>query len=109
MRLHFLIFAAIANVPLLALPYASKVVGLFEALELPAPSTLQRHAGPLLAGLDRLWDSRDDLREVLRQRVPGLQERARRTSELALAVLDGTEASAGSVAGHAARAAAART
>ncbi len=89
MRLHFLIFAAVAGVPLLALPYASKVAGLFEALDLPAPPALQRHAGPLLAALDRLWDSRDELREVLRERVPGLQERARRTSETALALLDG--------------------
>lgn len=90
MRLHFLIFAAIAHVPLLALPYASKVVGLFEALGLAVPSKLQRHAGPLLAGLDRLWDSRDELSKVLQERVPELQQRARRTSEIALALLDGT-------------------
>jgi polysaccharide pyruvyl transferase CsaB len=92
MRLHFLILAAIAHVPLLALPYASKVVGLFEALELDVPSNLQHHAGPLLAALDRLWDSREDLRKVLQERVPDLQERARRTSEVALAVLDGNVA-----------------
>ncbi len=93
MRLHFLIFAALAGVPLLALPYASKVVGLFEALELPVPSTLQRHSGPLLAALDRVWDARDDMREVLRQRVPPLEERARQTSAIALAVLEKSRAS----------------
>ncbi len=87
MRLHFLIFAAIAGVPLLALPYASKVVGFLEALELPVPSSLQRHAGPLLAALDRLWDSREELTGVLRDRVPSLQERARQTSETALDLL----------------------
>ncbi|MCA1692531.1 MAG: polysaccharide pyruvyl transferase family protein [Actinobacteria bacterium] len=94
MRLHFLIFAALAAVPVLGLPYASKVVGLFEALDLPAPSTLQRHSGPLLAALDRLWDSQDDLREVLRERVPSLQERARQTSASALALLDKASAEA---------------
>jgi len=99
MRLHFLIFAAVSHVPLLALPYASKVVGLFEALDLPAPSALERHAGPLLAALDRLWDGRDELREVLAQRVPGLQERARRTAATAVALLEGTHARAGSAAG----------
>ena len=88
MRLHFLIFAAITGVPLLALPYASKVVGLLEALGLPAPPELQRHAGPLLAALDRLWDSRDELSEVVRERVPGLQERARQTSATALGLLE---------------------
>ncbi len=105
MRLHFLIFAAIGHVPLLALPYASKVVGLFEALELAVPSTLQRHPGPLLAALDRLWDSKEELREGLRQRVPGLQERARRTTEVALAVLGGADDGPGAVAGDAATAA----
>jgi polysaccharide pyruvyl transferase WcaK-like protein len=89
MRLHFLIFGAIAGVPLLALPYASKVVGFFEALGLPAPSSLSHHAGPLLAALDRLWDSKDEFQKVLRERVPPLQDRARLTSEKALAVLAG--------------------
>jgi polysaccharide pyruvyl transferase WcaK-like protein len=87
MRLHFLLFAATAAVPLLALPYASKVAGLLDALGLAAPSRLQRHAGPLLAALDRLWDSRDEQRSALRERVPVLQERARRTTELAMGVL----------------------
>jgi polysaccharide pyruvyl transferase CsaB len=82
MRLHFLIFAAISGVPLLALPYASKVLGLFEGLDLPAPSELQRSAGPLLAALDRLWDGRDELRGELRERVPKLQERARQTASI---------------------------
>jgi polysaccharide pyruvyl transferase WcaK-like protein len=87
MRLHFLLFAAKAAVPLLALPYASKVTGLLEALGLPGPSRLQRHAGPLLAALDGLWDDRDELRDVLRERVPVLQERARQTTSTALGLL----------------------
>ena len=90
MRLHFLIFAALAAVPLLALPYASKVVGLFEALDLPSPSRMQRHAGPLLASLDRLWDGRDELRKVLAERVPDLQERARETAAIAVGLLEGS-------------------
>ena len=88
MRLHFLLFAALAAVPLLALPYASKVTGLLEALELPAPSKLQEHAGPLLAALDLLWDTRDTMRTELRQRVPALQEQARQTSLIAVRLLD---------------------
>ncbi len=87
MRLHFLIFSAVAAVPLVALPYASKVVGFLEALDLPAPSNLQRHAGPLLAALDRVWDAREELTGLLRKRVPPLQEKARQTSETALGLL----------------------
>ena len=88
MRLHFLLFAALAGVPLLALPYASKVTGLLEALGLPAPSKLQEHAGPLLSAIDRLWDMRDTMRAELRQRVPGLREQACRASSIAVGLLD---------------------
>lgn len=35
MRLHFLIFAALRSTPFAALPYASKVTGLLEDLEMP--------------------------------------------------------------------------
>ena len=37
MRLHFLIFSAIAGTPFVALPYAGKVSGFLEALDLVAP------------------------------------------------------------------------
>ena len=88
MRLHFLIFAALAAVPLLALPYASKVTGFLEALGLPAPSSLQQNSGPLLAALDDLWETRDGIRDALRRRVPELQERARHTSSIAVGLLN---------------------
>ena len=94
MRLHFLIFAAIAAVPLLALPYASKVAGLLDALDLPAPSTVQHHAGLLLAALDRLWDTRDQAGALLQERVPALQDRARETAPMVLRLLDKQAAAA---------------
>ena len=60
MRLHFLIFAALAGTPVLALPYASKVTSFLEQLGLPTPQLLQReHAGVLLAAIDRMWDLLD--------------------------------------------------
>lgn len=88
MRLHFLIFAALAGVPFLALPYASKVEGFLDALGLPAPSTLQQHPGPLLAAIDRLWDGRDESRRQLSDRVPALQQRARETASMVQEVLE---------------------
>ena len=88
MRLHFLIFAALAGVPLLALPYASKVEGFLEALGLPAPSTLQQQPGPLLAAIDRLWDRRDECRRLLADRVPTLQKRADESVEIVQEVLE---------------------
>ncbi|MDQ3571065.1 MAG: polysaccharide pyruvyl transferase family protein [Actinomycetota bacterium] len=80
MRLHFLILAALASVPLLALPYASKVVELLKVLDTPGPSPHHEHAGPLLAAIDRLWDERHDHRDHLGQRVPALKDKARETA-----------------------------
>lgn len=88
MRLHFLIFAALAGVPLRALPYSPKVEDLLEALGLPGRSAIdQEHAGSLLADIDRIWDERDTQRRLLEERVPALQDQARRTVPLVLAAM----------------------
>ncbi len=89
MRLHFLIFAAIAGLPFIPLPYAGKVAGFLEELGLPAGTLHEQHAGPLLASIDRCWDLRRQLREVLEQRMPALQARARETSAIAARLVNG--------------------
>lgn len=87
MRLHFLIFAALQGVPLVALPYASKVRGLIEDLDLEMPPLAEVTTGRLIAHIGRAWDHRDELRARIGQRLPGLQERARRTHQLLLELL----------------------
>jgi len=84
MRLHFLIFAALAGVPFVALPYAPKVRGFLDDLGLPAPALADVTAGQLAASIDRAWDSHREICERIRERLPGLQERARRTHRLLL-------------------------
>lgn len=84
MRLHFLIFAAIIGTPLIALPYASKVFDFLTSLGMEPRSTVAHTtAGTFLADLDRLWDHREAQTARLRERVPGLQDLARRTAPLA--------------------------
>jgi polysaccharide pyruvyl transferase WcaK-like protein len=81
MRLHFLLFAALANVPLMPLPYASKVSALLDRLGVSAPPPRKReYGGDLLARIDQLWDERDEQRELLGRRVPELQECAGRSA-----------------------------
>ena len=88
MRLHFLLFAAMSNVPLMPLPYASKVAALLDRLGLPAPPPMKReHGGDLLARIDQLWDERDEQRRLLRERMPELQESARRSANAMTEVL----------------------
>jgi polysaccharide pyruvyl transferase CsaB len=101
MRLHFLVFAALARVPFIALPYAGKVAGFLEDLGQPARTLQETHAGLLLASIDRAWDLRRELRETLEARVPGLQGRARQTAAIAAAPLEGRAAVAGAPAADA--------
>jgi hypothetical protein len=49
MRLHFLIFAAIAGTPFVALPYAGKVSGFLEALDLVGAAAQPGQPGRLIA------------------------------------------------------------
>ena len=87
MRLHFLIFAAIQRVPFVALPYASKVTGFLESLEMPMPPLQQVNAGRLIAHIDRSWDLQADLQARIDRVLPTLQERARETNKIAVRLL----------------------
>jgi polysaccharide pyruvyl transferase CsaB len=87
MRLHFLIFAALNRVPFVALPYSSKVAGFLEDLEIAMPPLKQVNAGQLIAYIDRWWDLRRNLQARLDKAVPEIQNRARRTTEIALRLL----------------------
>lgn len=86
MRLHFMIFAAAAGTPLIALPYAAKVADFLLSLGIE-PRPFHTTAGTFLADLDRLWDDRAGQAAMLRERVPLLQDRARRTTALAFDVI----------------------
>lgn len=89
MRLHFLIFAAMANTPFLPLPYAGKVFDLAQRLGVPALRGVEREVeGPLLAEVDRLWDERDQRAEATARRVAEVCEEARGTSKVTRSVLD---------------------
>lgn len=87
MRLHFLIFAALRGTPFAALPYASKVTGLLEHLQVETPPLADIGIGQLIARIDRSWDRREEIRAKLHERVPGLTRSAGRTNELLADVL----------------------
>jgi polysaccharide pyruvyl transferase CsaB len=87
MRLHFLIFSALAGVPFVGLPYATKVAGFLEELRMRAPLLEHISAGRLIADIDRAWHHRDELRGNIREVLPALTQRARLNNEVALRVL----------------------
>jgi polysaccharide pyruvyl transferase WcaK-like protein len=94
MRLHFLIFSAIAGTPFVALPYAGKVSGFLEALDLVAPPLNLVNPGRLIAYLDESWDRRRSMRTRIGETLPPLQERARESHRIALELLTGEKARA---------------
>ena len=98
MRLHFLIFAALRGTPFAALPYASKVTGLLEDLEMPTPPLGNIGIGQLIARIDTSWDTRAEIRAKLRERVPALRARAQQTNRLLLGLLKERGAERGDVA-----------
>jgi polysaccharide pyruvyl transferase CsaB len=87
MRLHFLIFAAIQGVPFVALPYANKVSGFLEALDVTAPPMKLVNAGRLIAYLDESWDLREAQRAKIGERLPLLQQKAQETNRIAVEML----------------------
>ena len=90
MRLHFLIFASLQNVPFVSLPYASKVAGFLEDMQIEMPPIHQVNAGRLIAHVDYAWDHRRQLQSRIRRALPALQERARQTNEIAVRLLTET-------------------
>lgn len=88
MRLHFLIFAALASVPFLPLPYAAKVSDFVRSVGMPLPASAKReHAGTLLAAIDRAWDDRVRLAAQLHETVPPVRRNAATTAGIVLDAL----------------------
>lgn len=88
MRLHFLIFAALQGVPFVALPYASKVAGLLQDLEMEMPSLDSVNVGGLIATIDQSWDLRAQLARRIRDKLAPLQARARETNRHLVKLLE---------------------
>ena len=87
MRLHFMIFAALRRTPFAALPYATKVTGLLEDLEMDTPPLGNISIGQLIASIDHSWDTRDQIRAKIQQQLPGLKSRAMQTNEFLVGLL----------------------
>ncbi|HVL57671.1 MAG TPA: polysaccharide pyruvyl transferase family protein [Burkholderiaceae bacterium] len=98
MRLHFLIFAALRDVPFVALPYAGKVSGLLEELEMTTPPLHLVNSGRLIAYIDQAWDQHQMLQVRARRNLPGMQQRARENNRIAIELLAARRAALGNAA-----------
>jgi polysaccharide pyruvyl transferase WcaK-like protein len=82
MRLHFLIFAAIKNIPLVGLPYSPKVELFLDDLGLAIPPIKLVNAGRLIAYIDRYWDNQKEMKRQIKSKLPELQKKAAETNAL---------------------------
>lgn len=82
MRLHFLMFAGLQRVPFVPLPYASKVKGLLEDLEMVYTPIENWNTGKLCAVIDRAWDTRKLLQKKLKEKINPLKEKAKQTNKI---------------------------
>jgi polysaccharide pyruvyl transferase WcaK-like protein len=96
MRLHFLIFAALAGVPFIALPYAAKVHGFLEELEIEFPPLDLVNEGRLIAHIDHYWDRRHSMQKRINRRLPELRSRALKNNEILVGLLTGKAPGGGS-------------
>ena len=87
MRLHFLIFAALQNVPFVALPYATKVGGILEDLQIAMPPLRLVNAGRLISYIDRAWDTRETIKRNIQKLLPEIQGRAQENNRIAVSLL----------------------
>jgi polysaccharide pyruvyl transferase WcaK-like protein len=78
MRYHFCLFAALQNVPFIALQRSDKVADLSKDLDWPLGTDLDVDTDGLLAMFEQLNAQQDPLRAHLRARIPALRDRAAR-------------------------------
>lgn len=89
MRLHFLIFSALQGVPFVALPYATKVSGLLDNLQVPMPPLNRVSSGLVNAYIDKAWDERKATKARIEQLLPSLKRLAAENNQLAVDLLTG--------------------
>lgn len=87
MRLHFLIFSALQGVPFVALPYATKVSGLLDNLQIPMPPLSQVNSGLVIAYIDKAWDERNVTKARIQQLLPEFRRLAQENNRLAVELL----------------------
>jgi polysaccharide pyruvyl transferase CsaB len=89
MRLHFLIFSVLQGVPFVALPYATKVSGLLDSLQVPMPPLNRVDSGLVNAYIDKAWDNRNATKTKMEQLLPSLKQIAAENNRLAVDLLSG--------------------
>ncbi len=87
MRLHFLIFAALQQVPFVPLPYSSKILGFLEELQFDTPPLENITPGRLISYVDKAWDQKIDILKKIESFLPAIQKRSHQNNILLMEML----------------------
>lgn len=90
MRLHALIFSAVAAVPMVGLVYNPKIQGFLDYIGQPSAGDVRElEYEKLVALMDSVWENNGEIREQLAECIPGLKEKARENARVAVELISG--------------------
>jgi polysaccharide pyruvyl transferase WcaK-like protein len=85
MRLHALVFSAVAAVPMVGLVYDPKIQGFLDCIGQPSAGDVRLlEYGNLIALADRVWENREAISRQLEADIPALKEKARENAKVAV-------------------------
>jgi polysaccharide pyruvyl transferase CsaB len=92
MRLHALIFSAVATVPMVGLVYDPKIQGFLDYIGQPSAGDVRElEYEALLKLMDSVWENNSEIRRQLSESVPGLREKARENARVAVELISGAK------------------
>jgi polysaccharide pyruvyl transferase CsaB len=91
MRLHALIFSAMAAVPMIGLVYDPKIQGFLDYIQQPsAGDVLELDYDRLTELADKVWEDHSEIKKQIIQCIPSLKEKARENARVAVELITGT-------------------
>ena len=93
MRLHALVFSAVAAVPMVGLVYDPKICGFLNYINQPSAGDVRCLKYENLEKLTRyVWQNREELSRQLSAGIPALKEKARENAKLAVELIESSDA-----------------
>lgn len=92
MRLHALIFSAMASVPMVGLVYDPKIQGFLDCIDQPsAGNVLELEYEKLVKLMEHVWENRSEIKRQLSESMPGLKEKAYENARVAVELISGAK------------------
>ena len=91
MRLHALIFSAVAAVPMVGLVYDPKIQGFLDCIQQPSAGDVRElEYGSLSELTDKVWENRAEIKKQISEFIPLMKEKARENARVAVELITET-------------------